>query len=236
MGWNANFDQVDRAEGTQPGEREVTMTELRWLMTVTGGLFVVAFGLGLGLLGPEIGAFGDSDQAFVEHFSAGSRRAADIAGSFLLMAAAAAFMYFAHLIASIKTSDLNHSATSGMVRTTAMLSGIFMIVAALALVTVPLSISMGEFFDEDGTVFQQGRAVLPQFGYVALVFGAMIPAALTIVAAARLGLFPAWLTRASLPVAVLLGLTSGSVITMALLPIWVALATVMLARLAPPDQ
>jgi hypothetical protein len=212
------------------------MTESKRFTTVTGGVFVVAFGIGLGLLGPEIGAFGDSDRAFVEHFSTGSQRAADIAGSFLLMAAAAAFMYFTHVIASIKTSDVNQSASSGMVRATGILSGIFMIVAALALLTVPLSISMGEFFDEEGKAFQQGQAVLPQFGYVTLVFGAMIPAAVTIGAASRLGLFPAWLTRTSLPIAVLLALTSGSVGTMALLPIWVALATVTLARSTPPNH
>jgi hypothetical protein len=206
------------------------MNEPNRLVTVTGGVFVVAFGVGLGLLGPEIGAFGDSDRAFVEHFSTGSQRTVDIAGSFLLLTAAAAFMYFTHLIASIETSDLDQSASSGLVRATGILSGIFMIVAALALLTVPLSISMGEFFGEEGKAFQQGQAVLPQFGYVTLVFGAMIPAAVTIWAASQLGVFPRWLTRASLPIAVLLALTSGSVITMALLPIWVAIATVILAR------
>ncbi len=77
--------------------------------------------------------------------------------------------------------------------------------------------------------------MLPQFGFVVLVFGAMISAAVTIMAAARIGLFPPWLTRASLPLAVLLALSSGSVITMALLPTWVALATVVLARAEDPQ-
>jgi hypothetical protein len=212
------------------------MTETKGLVTVTGGVFVVAFGAGLVLLGSEIGAFGDSDRAFVEHFSAGSQRAADIAGSFLLMASAVAFMYFTHLIASTQTSDPNQSTSSNVVRTTGILSGIFMIVAALALITVPLSISMGEFFDEDGTVFQHGQAVLPQFGYVTLVFGAMIPAAVAIGVASRLGLFPVWLNRASLPIAVLLALTSGSVGTMALLPLWVGLTTVVLAWSTPSNH
>ena len=113
------------------------MNDSKRLATVTGGVFVAAFIVGLALLGPEIGAFGDSDRAFVEHFSTDSQRTVDIAGSFLLMAAAAAaFMYFTHLIASIKINDLNQSASSGVVRTTGMLSGIFMIVAALALLTV----------------------------------------------------------------------------------------------------
>ncbi len=196
----------------------------------TGGLFVVAFVVSLALLSDEVGAFADSDRSFVEHFSTGSQRGADIAGSVLLVAAAAAFMYFTHLIASMWAEPLNQSATSSLVRTAGMLAGLFMVVAALALVTVPLSISLGEFFDEEGGAFGEGQAVLPQFGYVALVFGAMIPAAVAIVAAARLGLFPTWLARSSFPIAVLLALTSGSVVTMVLLPIWVALATVALAR------
>ena len=210
------------------------MAESKRFLSVTGAVFAVAFGIGLGLLGPEVGAFGDSDRAYVEHFSGGSQRGADIAGSILLLAAAAAFMYFTHLIASIPAEALRQSAPSNLVRTAGMLAGIFMAVAALALVTVPLSISMGEFFDEEGKAFGEGQAVLPQFGYAALVLGAMIPAAVAIVAAARLGLFPPWLTRASLPLAVLLAVTSGSVVAMALLPIWVAMATVVLARAEDP--
>jgi hypothetical protein len=148
----------------------------------------------------------------------------------LLAGAAVAFMYFTHLIASLRTESLDRSAMSNLVRTAGMLAGIFMVIAALALATVPLSISMGEFFDEEGKAFGEGQAVLPQFGYVVLVFGAMVPAAVAIVAAALLGPFPTWLARSSYPIAVLLALTSGSVVTMVLLPIWVALATVALPR------
>jgi hypothetical protein len=156
------------------------MTGSQRVMSATGGLFVVAFVVGLALLSDELGAFGDSDGAFVEHFSSGSQRAADIAGSVALAAAAAAFMYFDHLIASAQLDDPDRSSRSRLVRTAGMLAGALMFVAALALVTVPLSISMGEFFDEGGGAFGEGQAVLPQFGFVALVFGAMLPAAVTI--------------------------------------------------------
>jgi hypothetical protein len=199
-------------------------------VSIAGGFFVVAFAGGLVFLADELGAFADHDGTFVDHFSTGSQRGADIAGSILLAAAAVTFMYFAHLIASIRPDSDNKAATSDLVRMAGILTGVFMLVAALALVTVPLSISLGEFFDEAGGAFGQGQAVLPQFGFVALVFGAMIPAAVTMVAVARLGLFPTWLARASIPVAVLLALTSGSVMTMVLLPIWVGLATVALAK------
>lgn len=206
------------------------MTRSARVISVTGGFFVVAFVASLVLLGDEVGAFADSDRAFVEHFSTGSQRAADIAGAGLLVAAAAAFMGFTHLIASRRNDPLNGSGASSLVRTAGLLAGVFMVIAALALVTVPLSVSLGEFYDEEGKAFREGQAVLPQFGYVTLVFGAMLPAAVAIVAAARLGLFPRWLTRLTYPIAVLLAVTSGSVSTMALLPIWVALATVALAR------
>ncbi|HUF96613.1 MAG TPA: hypothetical protein VMM60_00700 [Ilumatobacter sp.] len=199
-------------------------------MSTTGGLFVVAFVVGLALLSDELGAFGDSDGTFVEHFSSGSQRGADIAGSVALAGAAAAFVHFTHLIASRQSKALDRSSHSDLVRAAGMLTGAFMFVAALALVTVPLSISLGEYFDEDGGALGEGQAVLPQFGFVVLVFGAMIPAAVTIMAVARLGLFPRWLTRSSFPVAVLLAVSSGSVMTMVLLPIWVALSTVAMTR------
>ncbi len=199
-------------------------------LSTAGALFVVAFVVGVALLGDELGAFGDSDETFVEHFSTGSQRAADIMGSLALAAAAAAFMCFTHLIVSTRPDALGESARARVARTAGMLAGVFMFVAALALVTVPMSISVGELFDEEGGAFGEGQAVLPQFGYVALVFGAMLPAAVTIVAVARLGLFPRWLSRTSVAVAILLALTSSSLITVVLLPVWVALSTVALTR------
>jgi len=199
--------------------------------TISGGVFVVTFVASLILLGDEVGAFADSDGAFVEHFSTGSQRGADIAGAFLLGVAAAAFMYFTHLLAA-SCPPSNRLVTPVLVRTAGMLAGIFMVVAALALVTVPMSISMGHFFDEESKAFVEGQAVLPQFGYVTLVFGAMIPAAVTIAAVARLGLFRRWLNWLSISLAVLLALTSAMVASMVLLPIWVGVATVASRRTA----
>jgi len=197
-------------------------------VAVSAAIFVVTFVIGLALLGDELGAFGDSDGAFIEHFSSGSQRGADIAGSFLLIGAATAFIYFTHLIGSPGPAG----ATDGnwVVRAAGIVTGLFIIIAALALLTVPLSISMGEFFDEDSGAFAEGQAVLPQFGYVVMAFGAMISAAVAIVAIALLRLFPSWLTRSSLVVAALLAVTSAMVVTMVLLPIWVAVVTLTRRR------
>ena len=198
--------------------------------TVVGAVFVVTFVASLALLGDEAGAFGDSDRAFVEHFSTSSQRSADILGAFLLIVAAAAFMTFTHVTSSIG-GDGSRPYAPVVVRTAGMVAGMFMILAALALMTVPLSIAMGDFFDEGGGgAFVVGRAVLPQFGYVVLVFGAMIPAAVTIVAVTQLRAFPTWLTWVSYSVAILLALTSTMVVSMILLPIWVAIATPRLRR------
>ena len=193
---------------------------------------MLTFIASLVMLGDELGAFADSDEAFVEHFSTGSQRGVDITGAFLLGAAATAFMYFTHLLATSSPELSNRLVTPTLIRTAGMLAGIFMVVAALALVTVPMSISMGEFFDEESGAFVEGQAVLPQFGYVTLVFGAMIAAAVAIAAVAHLGLFRRWLTWLSFAVAVVLALTSAMVISMVLLPIWVGAATVAMRRSA----
>ena len=137
-------------------------------------------------------------------------------------------MYFTHLIGS--TGPEASSERHWVARAAGMVAGVFILVAALALLTVPASISMGKFFGEGDGVFAESQAVLPQFGYVAIVFGAMIPAAVAIVAIARLRLFPIWLTRLSFVMATLLALTSGMVSSMVLLPAWAVLATVVLRR------
>ena len=201
-------------------------------VAVTSAVFVVAFVVGLAQLGDLAGSVGGSDDTFVEHFSSGSQRAVDIAGSLLLVVAAMAFLYFTQLIvAQAGPEARDHQATWGFVRGAGTVVTVGIVVAALSFLTVPLSISFGEFFDEPA--FGEGQAVLPQFGYVALTVGAMFPAAVMIVAIARLRFLPTWLTRLSYLVAVLLVVTSLSVITMfVLLPAWVALTAVALRQTA----
>jgi hypothetical protein len=55
------------------------MAGSRRAVSVAAAIFVVTFVTGLALLADELGAFGDSDRAFIEHFSSGSQRGADIA-------------------------------------------------------------------------------------------------------------------------------------------------------------
>ena len=200
-------------------------------ITVAGGIFVAAFTVGLVLLSGLAGSFGDSDDTFVEHFSSGSQRGVDIAGSVSFVVAAVVFVYFTELIGSVVSETSTQTPALVLVRAAGMLAGVGMLVASLAFLTVPLSISFGELYDEVGGAFGDSQAVLPQFGYVALVVGAMVPAAITIVAITRLRLFPRWLTRFSYAVAVVLVLTSATLVTTILLPIWATFATLSLRRI-----
>jgi hypothetical protein len=187
-----------------------------------GGVFALLFVVSLVTLGDLLGSFGDSDRAFAKHFSNSGDRARDTLGSLFLVLAGFAMIWFAIAIAATR----NDRRTSLIV--TASLAAGGMILAGLALATVPLSISFGDLTDDPG--LGVGQAVLPQFGFVALAIGAMLPAAaLVIVIATTPGLLPRLLSLAGYPVAALL-LLAVMVVPMVLLSIWIAAVSVVLWR------
>ena len=191
-----------------------------------GGVFVVLFTCGLVGLGDLLGSFADSDRTFVDHFADGGNRAKEIAGSYLLVLAGASLVWFANALAA-STDDRRTP-----IIVSASLAAGGMIVAGLALMTVPLSISFADLTDD--TPFGAGQAVLPQFGSVALTVGAMLPAAAFVIVVARTpSLLPRWLSLAGYPVAALL-LVALAVAPMLLLSIWIAAVSVTLWRHATP--
>ena len=191
-----------------------------------GAVFVVLFTSGLVALGDLLGSFADSDSTFVDHFSDSGNRAKEIAGSYLLVLAGVCFVWFANALAEVR----NDRRTPIVV--TASLSAGAMIVAGLASMTVPLSISFAGLTDD--TPFGEGQAVLPQFGSVALTIGSMLPAAAFVVIVARTpGLLPRWLSVAGYPVAALL-LVAITVAPMLLFSIWIAAVSVTLWRHETP--
>ncbi|MEO5842944.1 MAG: hypothetical protein ABIQ73_26535 [Acidimicrobiales bacterium] len=191
-----------------------------------GAVFVVLFTCGLVGLGDLLGSFADSDHTFVDHFADGGNRAKEIAGSYLLVLAGASFVWFANALAAVK----NDRRTPIIV--TASLSAGSMIVAGLASMTVPLSISFADLSDD--TPFGEGQAVLPQFGSVALTIGAMLPAAAFVIVVARTpSLLPRWLSLTGYPVAALL-LVAITVAPMLLFSIWIAAVSVTLWRQRSP--
>lgn len=190
---------------------------LRRSASVSGGIFAVTFLVGLLLVGDQAGAFADSDRAYTEIFSDDSHRTLDLAGSLLLMVSAVAFGTFAlQLGAAI---DMTRP-SSVVTRVGGTLASVSILMAGAAFLTVPASLLFGEFTGDPGLVTAQ--PVLPHFGYILLVLGSTIPAGALMVASTRLGGFPTWLRWITVVAAVLLVVTGQSVITMLLLPIWVA--------------
>lgn len=170
--------------------------------TRSGILFTALFvAAGVVSTGELAGSFADRDRVFVERFADEGNRIADIIGSYLLAFAALAFLWFAHgLAAQAPTSRLpiifGGAATAGG-----------MLLAAIAWATVPMSLWFGALADDPG--LQEGQAVLPQFGYVALTMGAMLPAAALIIIVARVpGLVPRWLQIVSYPTAAIVAFTA----------------------------
>ena len=191
-----------------------------------GSAFVVLFLGSSVLLGELVGSFADSDAQFVTLFSDSGNRIGYVAGSALLLLAGLAFVWFAHAL----------SCETGSRRAPLLITGaaaaIGMIVAALAFVTVPLSLLFGSFFTDPG--LEAGQAVLPQFGYVALSLGGMLPAGIFIAIAARTpDLLPRWLSIASYPVALLVASTALLFMPMILFVLWAVAATVTVSRRRP---
>ena len=96
--------------------------------------------------------------------------------------------------------------------------------AALAWATVPLSLWFGSLVDDPG--LEEGQAVLPQFGWVALGVGSMLPAAVFVVLVATTpGLVPRWLSVLSYPIAVLVAATALLFMPLIVFLGWVAAVT-----------
>jgi len=84
------------------------------------------------------------------------------------------------------------------------------LLAGAAFLAVPASLLLGGLYGDPGLVTAQ--SVLPHFGYILLVVGATIPAAVLMVASTRFADFPMWLRWVTVIAAILLVVTGPSVI------------------------
>ncbi|MGH9085107.1 MAG: hypothetical protein ACRDYW_06605 [Acidimicrobiales bacterium] len=192
------------------------MTGARRAGVVFVVLFVAAFVVSFGTL---MGSFADPDRVFTERFAEDGDRIRDIAGSYLMVFAGLAFVWFAHSMA--------HAAPSrrAALLVTGSATGGAMVVAAVAAATVPMSRWFGDLVDDPG--LQEGQAVLPQLAYVALGMGAMVPAAAFIVVASRApGLLPRWLGAVGYPAAVLVAFSALLFMPLFVFVAWVVAAAV----------
>ncbi len=188
----------------------------------------MTFFAGLLLVGDQAGAFADSERAYAEIFSSNSHRVEDLTGSVLLMVSAIAFGVFAHLLAVSGAPARPERPSPVLARVGGTPAAASILFAGAAFLTVPASLLLGDFYGDPGIVSAQ--PILPHFGYILLVVGSAIPAAALMVASTRLGEFPTWLTWVSMIAAALLVVTAPSVISMLLLPIWVAAVAVVTRR------
>lgn len=183
-------------------------------------LYVAAFVLALGEL---LGSFADGDHVFIERFAGEGARIRDIGASYLLALAAVAFAWFVHETSRAASSHRAPLQISGYAAAAAML------VAAVAAATTAMSVWFGAFVDDPG--IQQGQGVLPQFAYVALAMGSMLPAGVFMIVAARTpALLPRWLSYGTYPVAVLVSASALLFMPLFLFPLWMTAVTVVLWR------
>ena len=195
-------------------------------VSIAGWVFAVSFFVGLFMVGDQAGAFADSDRAYAELFADTSHRVQDLTGSVLLIVSAIAFGVFVQFMAPALDPGASRYAWTVVVRVSGLLAAAAILAAGGAFATVPASLVIGDFFDDPGIVTAQN--LLPSLGYVMLVGGAVIPAVM--VGSTRLGLFSQWFVWVTPVVAVLLIVTAPMVSTMALLPVWVAVAAVLQSR------
>jgi hypothetical protein len=198
------------------------------LALIAGWVFAGTFFVGLVLVGDQAGAFADSDRAYAELFGDASHRVEDLAGSALLIVSAIAFGAFTQFIAPALGPDMDRYGWTVVVRVSGLLAAASILVAGATFATIPASLVVGDFTGDPGIVTAQN--LLPSLGYLTLVAGAMIPAAIVMVGSTRLGLFSQWFVWVTPVVAVLLVVTAPMVAAMALLPIWVAVAAVLQSR------
>ena len=179
----------------------------------------VLFIVGVVALGDVLGSFADPDEAFVDLFSSGGRRAVFIVGSLALTGAAVS------LVSSVIGLTGERPGERVPVLVSAGFAAGSMVLAGLAFLTVPLSLSLGSLTDDPG--FESAQGVLPQFGTVALVIGAMLPAAVLVLLLARTpGLLPRWLRTAGY----VLQLAAFAVMPILLFGLWLGAVSVVLRR------
>jgi len=165
----------------------------------SGVLFVVLFVGGIIPLGELLGSFGESDATFDAYFASSSNRAGNIVGGALLGASAFVFLWFLHHLRQWLQPDDTRAATLANIMFSAGLVFVaLLLVGTAALVTVPITIAVGDLFDTEDVV-EVGKGILPQLGYVVLALYALwasaVMVALASVSARRSGSFPRWLCR-----------------------------------------
>lgn len=215
----------------------VTRDELR-IAAGCGLVFAVTFALGIVLLAGLLGSFGDSDETFTEYYDSSSNRNASAAGGLLLFGSGLALLPFARgLMRVLGPGGARPSA--GLLAPLVYIAAGLLISGAAALSTVGVSRVTADIFDEASRPFQGSTAaVLPQLGYVLIVFSAWTAAILLVLlglSSLRSGALPRIAGWTAIVAAAAL-LLAPAISPLIALPLWAAVTAVVLLRMSPaPD-
>lgn len=205
---------------------------------ICGVFFAITFAAGGILLGDLFGSFADSDETFVEYYASSSNRTGSaLGGLFLLISGIALLPFVSGLVRLIDPKQTSWAAVQLAIPLSYLAAGLI-VAAAAALSTVGFARVFADITDESSPPFQGSSvAVLPQLGYVLIVFAAWVLAVvLAIVASAsmRARSMPravAWLTIVC--VGLLLLAPSGSALVA--LPVWSLATSVFMLRRQSPE-
>lgn len=195
-------------------------------------VFAITFAAGLLMLADLLGTFADSDETFVEYFDSAADRNRSAAGGVVLFISGVVLLPF--LSGLIRAVDAGSgSQRARLAGALSPIASALIIASAAALATVGASRLMADLFDESSDPFQGSSiVVLPQLGYVLLVFagwtvGIILALAGSVLIRTR-ALHRAFVWATFVCAAILI--LSPAVSPLAALPLWVLVASVALFR------
>jgi len=168
--------------------------------------------------------------AWQKYYSDSGHRTAILIGAFVLAAAVIALLVFASFLADRLASDGASSTAARLVFGAAVLFAAVTLGGAIALAWIPGAKAFGDSPLPVGSITYLGS----QLGFAMLLLGGGAAAALMLVsagwAATRSGTLPTWLGWTGVVIGVLIFFLGVFFIPMALLVLWVLVASIVLLR------
>jgi hypothetical protein len=201
---------------------------------VAGFVFVLAFVFAAVLLGEQLGSVGDPDRQFEGLYDDDADRRRDILGGLIIGVAGLSFVWFLNdICARLRATNESNATLSWLAFSSGLLFVAMLFAGGAALSSVASSLEFGDVFDEDPHAFGPDVARLAtQLGYLLIFFYGAMAAALAIgaisIASLRSKVLPVWTGIVGLVAALLLTLSFFIFLSIAALPLWVLLLSVVL--------
>ena len=203
------------------------------LSAVCGIVFAITFVAAIVLLGGLLGSFADSDETFSEYYESSSNRNGSALGGVLLFVSGIALLPFVGGLVRLLSRSRESAAAQLAVPLSYVASGLI-IASAAAFSTVGMARIMADIFDEATPPFQGASiVVLPQLGYVLMVFAAWTQAVLLALAGSliiRTRALPAAAGWLAIVCAAILLPGAFAIAPLLALPLWVLTAAVLMLR------